>query len=244
MRIPPTRRTLGLDDPGEILLEQVDRHHQQDQILQQECRYERHGRKPTGRRFPGTRNKREDRERGNKAERSAQCAERAELLVPEPEEQQRTEGPFRGAQQNACPLEAQDSRHPEDQRAVRDQRQQSSDLGLPPLVIAKPREDHYHRSANEVVIEVALQEARPIQYIEDVLHDFLQHKAVSPSDRCRPEVHGLEQATSERRFVSSRSSVSGCTIRGGLDTFNTFYDLKWTKTYQSMTAIKAFTGAA
>ena len=86
-------------------------------------------------------------------------AEHARFLVPETQEQQRANGPLCGAEKNGCAANTQNRDRPGDKRAMGNDRQQPSDLRFEPFVVAEPREDDHHCGAEQVVIEVALQEA-------------------------------------------------------------------------------------
>ena len=48
--------------------------------------------------------------------------------------------------------------------------QQSSDLRFEPFVVPESREDDHHCGAEQVIVEVALQEARAAQKLSDGVH--------------------------------------------------------------------------
>ena len=111
----------SLTDASYILLQQINRGGQQDNILHQERDVAGH-RGKSGNRIPAVGHERNDRDRGEESHGRIGGAENAEPLVPEACEQQRTEGPLGDAQEPAGALQGKCGIKPPDQWTVADER--------------------------------------------------------------------------------------------------------------------------
>lgn len=79
-------RHSSLDHPCKVLLEQVDRHHQQNKILQKEAGNDGHGRETSRGRIPRARNEGHDREGGKEGRGRTERAQHTSFFIPEPQE--------------------------------------------------------------------------------------------------------------------------------------------------------------
>src|ERR1700722_13949497 len=77
----------GLDHSGKILLEQVDRDHEQNEILQKEARNYCHCWKPSSGSIPCARSKWHDREGSQEGQGRTESTQRSQFLIPESQEQ-------------------------------------------------------------------------------------------------------------------------------------------------------------
>jgi hypothetical protein len=119
-----------------MLLEQIDRDGQQDDILHQERHIAGH-RGKSGHGDPSFRHEGNDGDGGDEGRRRAGGTEDAEPLVPEAGEQQRTERPFGSAEELARALVAEHGIEPPDQRAVADEGHEAVGLIGPPLLVTE-----------------------------------------------------------------------------------------------------------
>src|SRR6266550_3434787 len=149
-------------DPLYVLLQQIERGSQQDNILHEDRDVAGH-RGKSGNRIPAVRHERNDRDRGEESHGRTGGAENAEPLVPEACEQQRTEGPLGDAQEPAGALQAKCGIQPPDQWTVADERNESLRFVCPPLLVTEEQEDDHHRRADDVVIDILREQAEPAQ---------------------------------------------------------------------------------
>src|SRR6516165_11718798 len=136
---PPGWRASPLLEAGHILLEQIERHREQDHVLQQEGNVARRRRK-SRHRIPAVRHERDDRDCRDEGRGRAEGAEHTDPLVPEAGEQQRAEGPFRDTQEPAGTLVTEQRIEPPDQRAVADEGNEPLGLVGPPLLVTEEEE--------------------------------------------------------------------------------------------------------
>src|SRR5262249_59410167 len=102
-------------------------------------------------------------DRHDERQACARCPERSEGFVPEPDEDERAEQPLRDSEEPARAPDAEYRVHPGDERAVADERNQRLRLVVEPLLIPKEEKNDHYGSAKQMVVEVALQEARLAQ---------------------------------------------------------------------------------
>src|SRR5215813_8192250 len=83
----------GKRHPHHVLLQQIERYRQQNQILHQERHVARHRRK-SGNRIPAVRHERDDGDGRYECRTRAERSENSQFLVPESQEQERGDQPF------------------------------------------------------------------------------------------------------------------------------------------------------
>ena len=103
----------------------------------------------------------------------AKGSKNSQFFVPEPQEQERAEQPFRNPQEPTRAADAEHRVQPENERAVADVRDQYLCLVLPPFLIAKGQEDDDHRCAQQVIVKIIFEQAEPDQYACEGVHDSL-----------------------------------------------------------------------
>src|SRR5262245_38812499 len=81
-----------------------------------------------------------------------------------------------------------------EQRPIADVRNQPLGLALEPLLIAEEEEDEHHRAANQMVVEIALQESEPVAEFDQMLRCRLPLLDSSTSSG-----DGLERASRRMR---------------------------------------------
>src|SRR5262249_32774902 len=161
-RLSVRRQVRRLTDASDVLLQQINRGGQKDNILHQERDVAGH-RGKSGNRIPAVRHERNDRDRGEESHGRTGGAKDAQPLVPEACEQQRTEGPLGDAQEPAGALQAKCGIKPPDQWTVADERNESLRFVCPPFLVTEGQEDDHHRRADDVVIEILREQAEPAQ---------------------------------------------------------------------------------
>src|SRR5262249_52866027 len=149
--------------PYGILLQQVDRHGKENEVLHQERNVASHRRKSAGGRSPAVRHEWNDRNGHDERQARARRPESSQGFVPEADEDERAEQPLRDSEEPTRAPDAEYWVHPGDERAVADEGNQGLCLVVPPLLIPEEEKDDHHGCAKEMVIEVALQEARLTQ---------------------------------------------------------------------------------
>src|SRR5207245_3858657 len=95
------------------------------------------------------------------------------LVIPESQEQERGNQPFRNPQEPAGTPNAESRVHPRSKRAVADKRDQRLRLVIKPFLIPKEQKDEHHRCANQVVIEISLEETGLGQDLDERVHWLL-----------------------------------------------------------------------
>src|SRR5262249_46572153 len=148
----------GSVHPNQILLQQVNGCGEKDDILHEERNVSGHCRKP-GSRIPSIRHEGNDGDRGREREGRPDRAKYSQSLIPEAQEQERTEQPFRNTQEPSCPSDAKCGIEPENERSVADKGDQHLSFVLKPLLIAKGQEYQHHRRSDEMIVNVALENA-------------------------------------------------------------------------------------
>src|SRR5215471_16660713 len=83
----------------------------------------------------------------------------SQSLIPEAQEQERAEQPFRNTQEPACPSDAKRGIEPENERSVADIGDQHLSFVLKPLLVAKGQEYEHHRRSDEMIVDVTLENA-------------------------------------------------------------------------------------
>src|SRR5437899_12687994 len=84
-------------------------------------------------------------------------------FVPEADEDERAEQPLGDSEEPTRAPDAEYWVHPGDERAIADEGNQRLRLVVPPLLIPEEEKDDHHGCAKQMVIEVALEEARLAQ---------------------------------------------------------------------------------
>src|SRR5262249_48443120 len=107
----------GGGHPNQILLQQVNGSGEKDEILHEERNVSGHRRKP-GNGIPSIRHEGNDGDGGHEREGRADRAKDSQSLIPEAQEQERAEQPFRNTQEPAGPWEAKRGLNPKIDRSV------------------------------------------------------------------------------------------------------------------------------
>src|SRR4030095_820387 len=125
----------------------------------------------------------------------ARRPESSDGLVPEADEDERTEQPLRDSQEPTRTSDAEYGVHPGDERPVADERNQRLRLVVPPLLIPEEEKDDHHRCPKQMVIDVPLQDARLAQQHRqqrgDGSHPDLLFRSLYRSPRRRPSSTGV-----------------------------------------------------
>ena len=110
--------------------------------------------------------KRDDGDGAEESDDGAKRANDAEPSIPEAQEHQRAEQPFRRAEEETCAPNPKRGDQPEDQRTVADERRNLMSFETKPLLIAKYVERENHRGANQAIVKIA-PERRDLREIKD-----------------------------------------------------------------------------
>src|SRR5262245_50547830 len=148
----------GGGHPNQILLQQVNGCGEKDDILHEESNVSGHCRKP-GSGIPSIRHEGNDSDRAHEREGRPDRAKYSQSLIPEAQEQERTEQPIRNTQEPGGPSDAECGIEPENERSVADKGDQHLSLVFKPLLIAKGQEYEHHRRSDEMIVNVALENA-------------------------------------------------------------------------------------
>src|SRR5207253_5157541 len=95
--------------------------------------------------------------------------------------------------------------HPGDERAIADEGNQRLRLVVPPLLIPEEEKDDHHGCAKQMVIDVALEEAR-----------LAQQRRQQRSDRSHPDLlcRSLDRSSRRRPFGPLEQVIATALIRG------------------------------
>src|SRR5258708_1365241 len=106
---------------------------------------------------------------------------------------------------------------PENKRAVADVRDQHLCLVLPAFLIAKGQEDDDHRCAQQVIVKIIFEQAKPDQYACEGVHDSLPVGFTKLENLTRFDTHPDLESLNPRGACRFETRVRGlrCVLRGG-----------------------------